>query len=33
MGALLLPILVPGFVAAAIGYVIFVGFGHWGGLH
>ena len=32
MGALLLPVLLPGFVAAAVGYVIFVGFGHWGGL-
>ena len=33
MGAALLPVLVPGFVAAAVGYVIFVGFGTWGGLH
>jgi len=33
MGAALLPVLIPGFVAAAIGYVIFVGFGTWGGLH
>jgi len=33
MGAALLPVLLPGFVAAAIGYVIFVGFGTWGGLH
>ncbi len=33
MGALLLPVLIPGFVAAAIGYVIFIGFGTWGGLH
>jgi H+/Cl- antiporter ClcA len=32
MGALLLPIILPGFVAAAIGYVIFVGLGDWGGL-
>lgn len=32
MGALLLPVLLPGFVAAAIGYVIFIGFGHWGAL-
>src|SRR5262249_24620343 len=32
MGAALLPILLPGFVAAAIGYVIFVGLGSWGGL-
>ena len=33
MGAALIPILIPGFVAAAIGYLIFVGFGTWGGLH
>jgi H+/Cl- antiporter ClcA len=33
MGAALLPVLIPGFVAAAIGYVIFIGFGTWGGLH
>jgi len=33
LGAALLPVLLPGFVAAAIGYVIFVGFGTWGGLH
>jgi H+/Cl- antiporter ClcA len=33
LGAALLPVLIPGFVAAAIGYVIFVGFGSWGGLH
>ena len=33
MGALLIPALLPGFVAAAIGYVIFVGFGDWGGLN
>ena len=32
MGAALLPVLLPGFVAAAVGYVIFVGFGSWGGL-
>jgi H+/Cl- antiporter ClcA len=32
MGAGLLPMLVPGFVAAAVGYVVFVGFGDWGGL-
>jgi len=32
MGSALLPVLIPGFVAAAIGYVIFVGFGNWGGL-
>lgn len=33
LGAALVPALVPGFVAAGIGYVIFVGFGHWGGLN
>ena len=32
MGALLLPLILPGFVAAAIGYVIFVGLGNWGGI-
>ena len=32
MGAALLPVLLPGFVAAAIGYVIFIGLGNWGGL-
>jgi chloride channel protein, CIC family len=33
MGAALLPIILPGFVAAAVGYLIFVGFGTWGGLN
>jgi H+/Cl- antiporter ClcA len=32
MGTALLPIILPGFVAAAVGYLIFVGFGDWGGL-
>jgi H+/Cl- antiporter ClcA len=32
MGEALLPVLIPGFVAAAIGYVLFVGLGSWGGL-
>ncbi|MCP2323869.1 H+/Cl- antiporter ClcA [Hamadaea flava] len=32
LGARLLPVLLPGLVAAAIGYLIFVGFGTWGGL-
>ena len=32
MGTLLLPVLIPGFVAAAVGYLIFIGFGDWGGL-
>jgi H+/Cl- antiporter ClcA len=32
MGAMLLPVLLPGFVAAGIGYLVFVGFGSWGGL-
>jgi H+/Cl- antiporter ClcA len=33
LGAALLPVLLPGFVAAAVGYLIFVGFGDWGGLN
>lgn len=33
MGAALEPVLIPGFVAAAIGYVLFVGLGNWGGIH
>lgn len=32
LGASLIPLLLPGFVAAAIGYLIFVGLGEWGGL-
>jgi chloride channel protein, CIC family len=32
MGALLIPVLLPGLVAAAIGYLLFVGLGDWGGL-
>jgi len=32
MGTALLAVLLPGFVAAAIGYVLFIGFGDWGGL-
>jgi H+/Cl- antiporter ClcA len=32
MGSALLPVLLPGFVAAAIGFVLFVGLGDWGGL-
>jgi H+/Cl- antiporter ClcA len=32
LGASLLPALIPGFVAAAVGYIVFVGFGNWGGL-
>jgi H+/Cl- antiporter ClcA len=32
MGSQLLVVLLPGFVAAAIGYVLFVGLGDWGGL-
>ena len=32
MGAALLPALIPGLVAAAIGYVIIVGIGDWGGI-
>jgi H+/Cl- antiporter ClcA len=33
MGTALLPIILPGFVAAAVGYLVFVGFGTWGGLN
>jgi H+/Cl- antiporter ClcA len=33
LGTALLPALLPGLVAAAIGYVIFIGFGSWGGLN
>ncbi len=32
LGASLAPALLPGFVAAATGYVVFIGFGSWGGL-
>jgi chloride channel protein, CIC family len=32
MGAALIPTLLPGLVAAACGYLIFVGLGDWGGL-
>jgi H+/Cl- antiporter ClcA len=32
-GASTIPILLPGFVAAGVGYLVFVGFGDWGGLH
>lgn len=33
LGSALLPMLLPGLVAAATGYVLFVGLGSWGGLH
>lgn len=33
LGTRLVPALLPGFVAAAVGYTIFVGFGDWGGLN
>ena len=33
MGTAAIPALLPGFVAAALGYTIFVGFGNWGGLN
>lgn len=33
LGAASLPVLIPGFVAAAEGYLIFIGFGRWGGLN
>jgi len=32
MGKLLIPLIIPGLVAAAIGFLIFTGFGNWGGL-
>ena len=32
LGAGVIPALLPGFVTAAVGYVIFLGFGSWGGL-
>ena len=32
LGAALIPTLIPGFVAAASGYVLFIGLGSWGGL-
>jgi chloride channel protein, CIC family len=32
LGAAALPVLLPGFVAAAVGYAVIVGFGSWGGL-
>ena len=32
LGAALIPVLIPGLVAASIGYVIFIGLGDWGGL-
>jgi H+/Cl- antiporter ClcA len=32
LGSELIPVLIPGFVAAAIGYVLFIGLGSWGGL-
>jgi H+/Cl- antiporter ClcA len=32
LGAALIPFLIPGLVAASIGYLIFVGLGDWGGL-
>ena len=33
MGAALIPILLPGLVSAACGYLIFIGLGDWGGLN
>jgi hypothetical protein len=32
-GASTMQILLPGFVAAAVGYLVFIGLGEWGGLH
>jgi len=33
LGAALIPALIPGFVASATGYILFIGLGNWGGLH
>jgi H+/Cl- antiporter ClcA len=33
LGVRLAPAMLPGFVAAAVGYLLFVGFGDWGGLN
>jgi H+/Cl- antiporter ClcA len=33
LGAALIPAMLPGFVAAAVGYTLFIGFGDWGGLN
>jgi H+/Cl- antiporter ClcA len=33
LGARLIPAMLPGFVAAAVGYLLFVGFGDWAGLN
>jgi len=33
LGEKLLPVLLPGFVAAAVGYVLFIGLGNWSGIH
>ena len=33
LGAMVVPTLLPGLVAAAVGYVLFVGLGDWGGLN
>jgi H+/Cl- antiporter ClcA len=32
LGSLLIPLIIPGLVAAAVGYLLFTGFGNWGGL-
>lgn len=32
VGAMLIPVLIPGLVAAAVGYLLFVGLGDWGGI-
>ena len=32
LGSALIPVLIPGVVAAALGYVLFIGFGDWGGI-
>ena len=32
LGSALIPVLVPGLVAASVGYLVFIGFGDWGGV-
>ena len=32
LGAAVIPVMLPGFVAAAVGYVVFIGIGSWGGV-
>jgi H+/Cl- antiporter ClcA len=32
LGAAVIPVMLPGFVAAAVGYIVFIGIGSWGGV-